>query len=168
MGMPSAGRASAVQVAPEAPLRVVAPEDCQVMVGFNHRTAGPEAVQLTQLLNECGFATFCTDVYCPGCAGDNWRTMTIRGVVTCRVFIPLMTLGWQKSAECVWETERAINRHAKREIVIIPVEYEDFDDMYDNAGDMFKAQIGSSTQFVFHSNPNWMESVLRGVRRALQ
>uniref|UniRef100_A0A7S0FPQ5 TIR domain-containing protein n=1 Tax=Pyrodinium bahamense TaxID=73915 RepID=A0A7S0FPQ5_9DINO len=139
---------------------VVEPSQCQVMVSFNDGTAGKEAVDVTKFLIGQGYPTFCTRVYCPDSGGGaSWRKATITGVQTCSVFVTLMTNGWQKSKECIWETERAIDRNAKAELVIIPVKYTDFDEVYDMATSMFVPQIGTSKQ--------WMAKVLRGVQKAL-
>jgi len=77
-----------------------------------------------------------------------------------------MTNGWQKSKECLWETDRAINRHAKREMKIIPVRYSDFDDEYNKADSsrMFSDKIGDSVQRVSRAQPDWKEQVAAGCK----
>jgi len=148
---------------------VTPPDQCLVMVGFNQATAGPEAIMLTQALQEAGFPTFCTAVYCPSTGGGgNWRKMTITGVQHCRVFIPLMTHGWQKSCECVWEFERVLHRAARREVTIIPIMYEDFDEGYDEENDMFVAQIGRFIQWIYHRDKSWVDLAREGVKHATQ
>lgn len=146
---------------------VISPEECLVMVGFNMRTGGDDAKMLTQELNQAGFATFCTLVYCPDHGGENWREKTTKGFQTCRVFIPLMTKGWQESKECKWEFQRVIDRAVKEEVTIIPVMYEDFDDDLDSKNGDLKIQIGS-IEFIFHSDSGWVERVVKSVKHALK
>jgi len=142
----------------------VSPDKCTVMVGFNMASAGQDAEELTAYLNDSGIPTFCTAVWCNTQVGESWRNDTIQGVVACQIYVILMTNGWQKSNECVWETDRAINRHAKQEIKIIPVRYPDFDDVYDQADSsrMFSDKIGDSVQRVSRAQPDWKEQVAAG------
>ena len=75
---------------------IVAPEDCLVMISFNDRTAGPDAEKLANYLTSKGFPTFCTRVYCQTMIGD-WREITEMGALTCKIYIVLITDGWQDS-----------------------------------------------------------------------
>ena len=141
-----------------------APDDCEVMVSFNQATAGEEAIALTEYLERHGVRTFCTAVWCPqGGAGANWRADTIKGVKQCKAYVPLMTDGWQDSNECEFETQRAVNRLAAKEISFVPVRFNSFSMEKDASNNMFIDMIGTSTQFIFkESDPDWMHSVLRG------
>ena len=153
-------------------LRPTAPGDCEVMVGFNNATGGEQAETLTRLLERSGFKTFCTRLYCTHAgAGKDWRKHTIIGVKTCTVFVPLMTDGWQKSNECIWETDRAITLNAQNKNIIVPVRFASFDAKKDadhkNGGNMFLDKIGESIQAIFADgydglgNAGWMDQVVR-------
>ena len=110
---------------------VVAPQKCLVMISFNSATAGEVAKRLANYLTSNGRPAFCANLYCPTKAG-NWRDASEMGAVTCRYYIVLMTNGWQLSKECQYEVINIVmNRHAKQEVIIIPVWYESFDDEYD-------------------------------------
>eukprot|EP01051_Picozoa_sp_SAG22_P017930 SAG22_NODE_2884_length_2125_cov_4.269497_1_plen_440_part_00 len=143
---------------------VTAPGDCDVMVSFNERTAGKQAVALTKYLESNGVKTFCTAIWCPeGGGGADWRADTVKGVKQCKAYVPLMTDGWQDSKECVFETTRAVNRLAAKEVVFVPVLFKSFDKGKDAKEEMFMDMIGTSTQFIFKDvDPDWMVSVLRG------
>eukprot|EP01052_Picozoa_sp_SAG31_P033165 SAG31_NODE_3714_length_3957_cov_3.388025_2_plen_226_part_00 len=149
---------------PLSPTSPTAPAECEVMVSFNQRTAGTEAVALTEFLEANGVKTFCTAVWCPeGGGGANWREDTIKGVKQCKAYVPLMTDGWQESKECEFETSRAVNRLASHEVIFVPVLFNSFDKEKDAREHMFMDMIGTSTQFIFKdSDPDWMASVLRG------
>jgi len=113
---------------------VVAPEECQIMISFNDRSAGENAEALARFLTNKNFPTFCTRIFCPANVGD-WRDATEKGVKTCKIYIPLLTKGWQKSDECQYETRLIRNRFAARAVTIMPVYYEDFDEAYDDTTD---------------------------------
>eukprot|EP01047_Picozoa_sp_COSAG01_P071671 COSAG01_NODE_11184_length_1988_cov_2.370566_3_plen_267_part_00 len=151
-------------------LRATAPQDCEVMISFNTSTAGEEAIALTKYLEAHDIKTFCTALWCPqGGAGANWRQDTIKGVKTCKVYVPLMTDGWQDSTECQFETQRALNRLAAQQVVFVPVQYESFSVEADENGPMFMDMIGTSTQIIFKdTDVDWMGAVLRGARSCFQ
>ena len=164
------GGPSPPAAAAAALLRATAPQDCEVMISFNMRTAGEEAIALTKYLEAHDIKTFCTALWCPqGGAGANWREDTIKGVKTCKVYVPLMTDGWQDSNECQFETQRALNRLAAKQVVFVPVQYESFSVEADGNGSMFLDMIGTSTQFIFKdTDVDWMGAVLRGARSCFQ
>ena len=97
---------------------VVAPEDCLIMISFNDGSAGENAEALARFLTKNDYPTFCTRIYCPANAGD-WRDVTLEGVKTCKLYIPLLTNGWQKSKECQWETRIIIKRIADQDVNVI-------------------------------------------------
>ena len=101
------------------------------MICFNDRTAGPDAERLTNRLTSEGRLTFCTRVYCQTMIGD-WREITEMGALTCKIYIVLITDGWQDSGECQIETRHIKNRLADNEVIVIPVWYDSFDKEYDN------------------------------------
>jgi hypothetical protein len=93
----------------------VEPEDCEIMISFNNRTAGPDAERLANRLTSEGHRTFCTKVYCHTMAGD-WREITEMGALTCKIYIVLITDGWQDSGECQIERKRIPKRTCIRSI----------------------------------------------------
>ena len=102
-------------------MRPVPPNECLVMISFNHASAGPDAVELANFLTKLGYPTFCTDIFCGTQAGD-WREYTEAGAMHCQFYIPQMTKLWQESNECQYETKLIIkNRLAKKEVTVIPV-----------------------------------------------
>jgi len=111
---------------------VVAPGDCLIMISFNDYSAGPNAEALARFLTKNDFPTFCTRIYCPANSGD-WRDATEEGVANCKIYIPLVTKGWQMSTECQYETRLIRKRIADQNVKVIPVYYQDFDEDYDKA-----------------------------------
>jgi hypothetical protein len=109
---------------------VVAPRDCLIMISFNDYSAGPNAEALARFLTKNNFPTFCTRIYCPANSGD-WRDATEEGVASCKIYIPLVTKGWQMSKECQYETRLIRKRIADQNVKVIPVYYQDFDEAYD-------------------------------------
>jgi len=143
----------------------VAPKECVAMVGFNHSSAGAEAVKLTKYLCTNGIKTFCTDVWCPhGQAGRDWQQATVEGVATSKYFIPLMTHGWQKSKECQDETNMAYQRYKHEGVVIIPVKFADFSETFDKSSSQHWSLKFQSVQQVFHAeNPKWMDMIKQSI-----
>jgi hypothetical protein len=139
-------------------LSPVEPENCEIMISFNERTAGEEAENLARYLTSHGFRVFCTKTYCRNNAG-NWRDVTESGARHCRYYIALMTDGWQLSDECQKETAIVKNR-AQTEVTIIPVRFDSFDDEYDEdeRGHGYNT-IWKHFQGVF-KGPDWKERLL--------
>jgi hypothetical protein len=81
------------------------------MVGFNQRSAGNDAMEVTKRLNFFGIPTFCTtDYFSNGQTGEDWQVATNQGVRTCQYFVALMTKGWQESHKCQDETGKIYQR----------------------------------------------------------
>ena len=139
-------------------LSPIEPENCEIMISFNERTAGEEAENLARYLTSHGFRVFCTKTYCRNNAG-NWRDVTESGARHCRYYIALMTYGWQLSDECQKETAIVKNR-AQTEVTIIPVRFDSFDDEYDEdeRGHGYNT-IWKHFQGVF-KGPDWKERLL--------
>jgi len=140
----------------------VAPEDCLVMISFNDATAGPDAEKLAKFLTSMGLPTFCTRVYCKTRAGD-WRDYTEAGAMKCKFYIPLMTNGWQRSNECQIETKHIKTRLANKEVTVIPIFYDSFDDKYDNQYGHYYRKTWNSIQSVYKkkdSVQDWKQTVL--------
>jgi hypothetical protein len=97
------------------------------MISFNDESAGSDAEELAKHLTRNGHPTFCSRLYCRTNAG-NWRHVTIKGAQNCKCYIPLMTKGWQQSNKCQFETELIVDCMACRDVIIIPVYYESFDE----------------------------------------
>jgi len=144
----------------------ISPEQCQVMISFNDSSAGREAEQLANLLNENGIATFCTRLYCPQHIGEWRQNAVVKAVNHCKIYIPLMTNAWQKSVECQDETRIARNLQVKDKLVVLPVRFEDFDDEYDRNHHFYCTSVWSSVQMVYkQNNPGWMKAVLKLVQK---
>lgn len=130
------------------------------MISFNDGSAGEHAVALARFLTKNNLPTFCTRIYCPATAGD-WRDATLHGVKTCKIYIPLLTNGWQTSPECQWETGIIKQRIAKKEVKVIPVYYNDFDKTYDDKtdGHDYKFQW-NDFQSVWANDEDWMNRIM--------
>jgi hypothetical protein len=155
---------------PPATTTPVPPGQCTVMVSFNHKSTGPDAVELTDHLNTNGIKTFCTDVWCPRQIGDNWQVATTEGVFACKYFVILMDNGWQKSYNCQNECRSALQRQINEEITIIPVKYSDFDTGYDKEKKQFWIRNLGATKCVDSKNksPNdWMEKITNHINNSL-
>eukprot|EP01083_Nonionella_stella_P297363 1009868_1 len=142
---------------------VVAPRDCLIMISFNDYSAGPNAEALARFLTKNNFPTFCTRIYCPANSGD-WRDATEEGVASCKIYIPLVTKGWQMSKECQYETRLIRKRIADQNVKVIPVYYQDFDETYDktSAGHNYKFKW-NDFQSVYRQKGdegNWMNNLL--------
>ena len=130
------------------------------MISFNDASAGTDAMKLTDFLTANGYDTFCTKNYCQYNSG-NWRYFTLQGVNYCKLYIPLMTNGWQRFNEYQFETEVIKNRCADRKITVIPVIYSDFDKKYDRDQSHFYLSIWRNIQSVYKDNDtNWMDTLL--------
>jgi hypothetical protein len=152
------------------PSSAVPPGECTVMVSFNHKSAGSDAVEMTNDFNSHGIKTFCTDVWCPRRIGDNWQVATTEGVKTCKYFIMLMNHGWQKSKNCQHECRSALQRQINKEITIIPVRYNDFDETYDNVEKQFWIKNLGATQCADSKDqsPNdWVEKIRNRINNSL-
>jgi len=147
---------------------IVAPQNCKVMVGFNMDSAGKEAKELTKFLNDHGFPTFSTCVYCPSTPGSDWKTSTNLGISNAKVLVTLITKGWMKSKECAKETNTfQMLMNNDKEKTIIPVNFPgitqtDYADPLSCLFNMMTVQQIDGTQ------PNWMEDVLQGVRNSIR
>jgi len=145
---------------------VVAPQRCKVMVGFNMASAGNEAKELTQFLNDRGFATFSTCVYCPATPGSDWKKSTNHGVANAKVLITLITKGWMQSDECAKETntfQMLMNKDKGKSI--IPVNFPGItQDDYNNPESVL---FNMMTVQQIDKKFGWMEAVLNGVRIAI-
>jgi hypothetical protein len=108
----------------------VEPKECTVMVGFNDRSAGNDAKELTKRLNFFGIPTFCTaDYFSNDRAGEDWQKATYKGVDTCQYFVALMTKGWQESFECQDEAKAIYQRFEDKKdkgVIFLPVVYKDY------------------------------------------
>ena len=143
---------------------VVSPGDCSIMNSFNDASAGPDAEALARFLTKNGFPTFCTRIYCPTACGK-WSDATEKGTASCKIYIPLITKGWQEPHECQYETELIRQRLARKEVTIIPVYYKDFDEAYD------KKQEGHNYKFKWNDvqsvyqkegdEGEWMNTILK-------
>ena len=120
----------------------ISPEQCQVMISFHDSSAGREAEQLANLLNQNGIATFCTRLHWPQHIGEWRQNAVVKAVNHCKIYIPLMTNACQKSVECQDETRIARNLQVKDKLVVLPVRFEDFDDEYDRNHHFTVLQFG--------------------------
>lgn len=130
------------------------------MISFNNATAGEDAEKLCHFLNHKGKQAFCTRVFCPYNIG-NWREYTVVGANKCKVFIALMTDGWQKSNECQFETDIIKTRLANKRVQVIPVRYSTFDLDYDEESFHFYSTMWNSYQGIpcKEKDDDWMESI---------
>jgi len=151
---------------------VVAPRDCLIMISFNDYSAGPNAEALARFLTKNNFPTFCTRIYCPAHSGD-WRDAIEEAVASCKIYIPLVTKGWQMSKECQYESRLIRKRIADQDVKVIPVYYQDFDEAYDktSAGHNYKfkwndfqsvfRQKGDEGNWMANEEENkWMKTIL--------
>ena len=130
------------------------------MVSFNDGTAGPDAEALATFLEKNGVPTFCTKVWCQRNAG-NWRDATEEGANCCKIYIALMTDGWQRSDECQIETQHVKNRVVTPgEVKIIPVHYVSFDNKFDDRMGHHYKNNWKSHQGSFRTSRTWMQDVL--------
>jgi len=140
--------------------KVTAPKDCVVMVSFNDAASGQDAEDLAKFLSANGHPTFCTRIYCATNPG-NWRQSTESGVVHCKYYIALMSNGWQTSNECQYETGIIKTRIAQKEVTVIPVYYDDFDDDYDRDAEQHYKKIWNDIQSVYGKrDDSWRKRIL--------
>jgi hypothetical protein len=148
---------------------VLTPGGCLIMISFNDASAGPDAEALAHFLTMNGSPTFCTRIYCPTNCGK-WSDATEKGAARCKIYIPLVTKGWQESHECQYETALIRQRFARKEVTIIPVYYTDFDEAYDEKeeGHNYKFKW-NDVQSVYREEGDegeWMNTILKLLPKA--
>jgi len=139
---------------------IINPKDCVVMVSFNDAASGQDAEDLANHLTANGHPTFCTRIFCPKNPGS-WRQSTKIGTSHCKIYVPLMSNGWQKSNECQVETRTIENRLAREEVIVIPVYYDDFDPAYDiKADQLYKLSWGGIQSVKRQRDDSWRKRIL--------